>query len=110
MFPHAIAVAADVDDVAVVRQPVDERRGHDPVAKHATPVLKVLVRGQHRRCPFVAGVDQLEEQHGAVLADRQITDLVDHQQRQLRQHAQSAGQVAAALASVSDSISPARVP
>lgn len=33
MFAHLAAVAADADDVAVVQQAVDERRGHALVAK-----------------------------------------------------------------------------
>ena len=42
--------------------------------------------------PLVPGVDQLEEEHGAVLADRQVADLVDDEQRGMRQHAQPPGQ------------------
>ena len=53
---------------------------------------KPLVRGQYCRRPLVPGVDQLEEEHGAVLADRQVADLVDHEQRGMRQHAQPPGQ------------------
>ena len=33
VLPHPVAVAADVDDVAVVQQPVDGGRGHDLVAE-----------------------------------------------------------------------------
>jgi hypothetical protein len=33
MMPHAVAVATYVDDVAVVQDPVDERRGHDVVPR-----------------------------------------------------------------------------
>ena len=61
----------------MVQQPVDERRRHDLVAEHVSPFLEALVRGQHRRRPLVPGVDQLEEEYGAVLADRQVADLVD---------------------------------
>ena len=92
MLPHPVAVAPDVDDVAMVQEPVDERRRHDLVAEHVSPFLEALVRGQHRRRPLVPGVDQLEEEHGAVLADRQVADLVDHEQRGMRQHAQPPGQ------------------
>ena len=93
MLPHPVAVAPDVDDVAMVQQPVDERRRHDLVAEHVSPFLESLVRGQHRRRPLVPGVDQLEEEHGAVLADRQVADLVDDEQRGMRQHAQPPGQL-----------------
>ena len=43
MIPHPVGVPADVDDVAVVHQPVDESRCHDFVAEHAAPVLEALV-------------------------------------------------------------------
>ena len=39
-------------------------------------------------------VDQLEEQHRAVLAHRQVADLVHHLQRGMRQHLEAARQVA----------------
>ena len=97
MIPHAVGVPSDVDDMAVVDQPVDERGGHHLVAEHAAPVLEALVRRQHRRRSLMPGVDELEEEHGAVLADRQVADLVDHQQGGMRQHAQPARQVAGGL-------------
>ena len=39
VLAHAVAVAADVDDVAVVKDSVDERRRHDVVAHDLAPVL-----------------------------------------------------------------------
>ena len=38
MGAHPVAVAADVDDVAVVQQPIDQRRGHHLVAEHLPPL------------------------------------------------------------------------
>ena len=43
------------------------------------------------------GVDELEEEHGAVLVDRQVADLVDHQQSRMGEHAQPPGQIAGGL-------------
>ena len=40
MLPHPVAVAPDVDDVAMVQQPVDERRRHDLVAEHVSPFFE----------------------------------------------------------------------
>ena len=97
MILHPVAVAPDVDDVAVVHKAVDESRRHDLVAEHATPVLETLVRRQHSRRPLVPGVDELEEEHGAVLVDRQVADLVDHQQGRMGEHAQPPGQIAGGL-------------
>jgi len=41
MLPQSVAVAPDVDDVAVVQQTVDEGRRHHVVAEHAAPFLEV---------------------------------------------------------------------
>ena len=90
-------VAADVDDVAVVQQPVDEGRGHDLVAEHAAPFLEALVGGEHGGGALVAGVDELEEEHGAVLADGQVADLVHHEQGRMSQHTEPSGELARGL-------------
>ena len=81
VLAHAVAVAADVDEVAVVQEPVDERRGHDLVAEDLAPFLEALVGGEHGRGVFVAAGHELEEEHGAGAGDRQVADLVDDQQR-----------------------------
>ena len=80
-----------------VHKAVDESRRHHLVAEHAAPVLETLVRRQHSRRPLVPGVDELEEEHGAVLVDRQVADLVDHQQGRMGEHAQPPGQIAGGL-------------
>ena len=38
-----VAVVSDVDDVTVVQQPVDERRGHHLVAEYNAPLLEALI-------------------------------------------------------------------
>ena len=43
VVPHPAAVAADVDDVTVMDEPVDQRRRHHLVAKDLAPVLEALV-------------------------------------------------------------------
>lgn len=43
VLPHAIAVAADRDEIAVMHKAVDERGGHDLVAEDFAPVLETLV-------------------------------------------------------------------
>ena len=77
MLPHPVAVAADVDDVAVVQEAVDQPGGHHLVAEHTAPFLEALVRSEHRRGTLVAGVDELEEQDRALLGHRQVADLAD---------------------------------
>ena len=78
---HAVAVAADVDDVAAVEQPVEQRGGHDLVAEDLSPLLEALVGGEHGRSVLVAPVDELEEQDGAAPGDGEVADLIDDQER-----------------------------
>ena len=59
MILHPVAVASDVDDMAVVHKAVDESRRHHLVAEHAAPVLETLVRRQHSRRLLVPGATGL---------------------------------------------------
>ena len=70
----------NIDDVAPMEKPVQERGGHDLVAEDPAPLLEALVRRQHRGGVAVASVDELEEEHRAALGDRQVADLVDDQE------------------------------
>lgn len=87
MFAHPVAVPADIDDVTVVHQAIDQRGRHDFVAEDRAPLLKPFVGGQHGRGVFIARIDELEEQHGAVATHGQIPDLVDDEQGRVAQHA-----------------------
>ena len=78
VLAHPVAAAADVDDMAVMQQAIDERSGHDLVAQDLAPLLEAFIGGQHSGCALIAPVDELEEEHGAGLADRQSTDGVNH--------------------------------
>jgi len=51
---HQVAVPTDVDDVAVVDQPVDESGRHHVIAKDLAPRLEALVRGEHRERVLVS--------------------------------------------------------
>ena len=51
---HAVAVAADRNDVAVVKEPVDERGRHDVVAEDLATVLEALVGGEDGGGGFIA--------------------------------------------------------
>jgi hypothetical protein len=81
MVPHAAAVAADVDDVTVMHEAIDQRRRHDVVAEDLAPRLETLVRRQHGRRVFVPPGHELEEEHRARAIDREVADLVDDQER-----------------------------
>ena len=97
MFPHPIAVAADIDDVAVVQQPVDEGRRHHLVPEDSAPFLEAFVGRQHCRGAFVAGIDELEEQHRPVPTDGEIADLIDDEERGIAQHAEAARELSRLL-------------
>ena len=58
---HPVAVAPDVDDMAAVEHPVEQRGGHDLVVQGLSPLLEALVGGEHGRSVLVAPVDELEE-------------------------------------------------
>ena len=94
MFAHPVTVATDVDHMAVVHQSINQRGRHHVIAKDRAPFLEALVEGQHGGGVFIARIDQLEDQYGAVAADRQITDRIDDQQGRMTQHAQPSGQLA----------------
>lgn len=48
VVPHAVAVPTNVDDVAVVDEPVDQHRRHDLVTENVAPLRKALVGGEDR--------------------------------------------------------------
>ena len=59
VLAHPIAVAADIDDVTVMHEAVDECCGHDLVAQDLTPFLKTFVgREDGRRVQ--SGRDRVE--------------------------------------------------
>ena len=97
VLAHPVAAAADVDDMAVMRQAIDEHSGHDLVAQDLAPLLEAFIGGQHSGCALIAPVDELEEEHGAGLADRQVADLVDDQERRIGEDLEAASQLAGGL-------------
>src|SRR5690606_19730290 len=50
------------------------------------PVLKAFVRGEHGRGVLVTTSHELEEEHGAGAADRQVADLVNDEQCWMREY------------------------
>jgi hypothetical protein len=77
LFAKAIAVTSDGDDLAVVKQPVEDRGGDHGVAEDAAPFPNGSVRGDQCRTALIAPADQLEEQMGGVGLERQIAEFVD---------------------------------
>jgi hypothetical protein len=65
-------VVAGFDDVAVVGEPAEQRRGHLGVAEDGRPLAEGQVGGNDHRGLLVELADQVEEQ----LADLRRLDLV----------------------------------
>ena len=79
MLAHAVTVAADIDNVAMVHQSIDQGTGHDVVAEHLAPLVEAFVACEDGRGVLVAATHELEEEHRPGPRDRQIPDLVDDQ-------------------------------
>src|SRR6266568_8993928 len=79
--PHAVAIAPNVDDVTVMHEPVDQRAGHDVVPEDLAPLLEALVAREHGGGPLVAPAHQVKEEHRPRAADREVADLVHHEER-----------------------------
>jgi hypothetical protein len=61
---EAVAGPVDGDDLAVVQQPIQDRRGEYVVAEYAVPLAEGLVAGQQDRAALRAAGHQLEDQVG----------------------------------------------
>ena len=59
-LPEPVALATDVQHVAVVQEPVQDGRGDHGVAQQFAPLGEALVGGQNDAAPLVAGRDQGE--------------------------------------------------
>lgn len=64
-----------------MEEPVQESGGDDGAAEDLAPFGEAAVRGQDHRAFFVAGIDQLEEQVATAGRHRQVSDLIDDEQR-----------------------------
>src|SRR5690606_10709362 len=62
---------------------------HYLIPEDRTPFLEALVRGEYRRGRLIATCHQLEEEHRPGARDRQVPDLIDDQERGMREHLQS---------------------
>ena len=85
------AVVAGLDDVAVVGEPVEQRRGHLGVAEDAGPFAEGQVGGDDHRGALVELADQVEQQLAAGLGERQIAEFVEDDEVQARELARRAG-------------------
>ena len=75
--------------MAVMHEPVNERSGLHVIAKDIASVFEALVRSEHGRSALVAPGHELEEEHRAGAADREVAGLVDHQHGRMREDPQA---------------------
>ena len=80
MLPEPVAVALDVDDLAVVQQAVEDRGGDHGIPEEFLPVGEAFVGGDDGGAALVAVGDELEEQIRLAAVDGQVAHLVDHHQ------------------------------
>jgi len=60
VLAHPVAVPADVDDVAVVDEPVDQCARHDVIPKDLAPLFEAFIGREHGARVFVAAAHELE--------------------------------------------------
>ena len=80
MFFESIAVPFDIDDLAVMEEPVKDSRGNDGIPEQFLPVDKAFVGSKDRRAFFISIRDELEEEVSFLAVHWEIADLVDNHQ------------------------------
>lgn len=85
------AIVASLDDLAVMRHTVQERRGHLGVSEDLRPFAERQVCRHQHRGPLVELGEQMEQELGAVAGERQVAKLIEHDDIR---PGQSAGQAA----------------
>jgi hypothetical protein len=88
VLAHAVAVAANRDQMTVADEPIDEGRCHRLVAEDLAPVLEAFIGREHGGRVLIPARHQLKEEHRACPADGKVADLVDHEQRRMREDLQ----------------------
>lgn len=78
--PHAVGLAAELDEPATVDYAVDDGGRHLVVAKDRALPAELEVRRDHHRLGLVGVGEDLEDQPGAVGVQRQEPELVDDEQ------------------------------
>ena len=81
----------------MVEKTIEQRGGDDGVAEDLTPFGKAAVGREDHCAALVAGVDELEEQIAAAGNDRQVTDLIDDEQREAAEESDLLAQSALAF-------------
>ena len=93
MLSQAITCSFYLDNDGMVKEPIEQRRGHHRVAKDVTPFGKAAIRGEDHGAALIASVDELEEQIATARDDGQVSDFIDDQQRGPAQEANPLAQL-----------------
>jgi len=75
-----VALAVQLQNVDVMRQPIEQRAGQPLAAEDAGPFLEWQVRRDDGRAAFVTLAEDLEEQLGAGLRERHVAEFVNDEQ------------------------------
>src|SRR3954468_3346003 len=81
----------------MVEKTIEQRGGDDGVAEDLTPFGKASVGREDHCAALVAGVDELKEQIAAAGNDRQVSDLIDDEQREATEESYSLSQCSLAF-------------
>ena len=87
VLTQAVARPLDLNDDGMVKQPIEQCGGDYGVAEDLAPFGEAAVGGQNHGAAFVTSIDELEEQIAAAGDDRQVSDLIDDQERSPAQEA-----------------------
>src|SRR5262249_45969404 len=75
---EAPALVASLDDVAVMRETIEQSRRHFRIAEHGEPFTEGEVRRDDDRCALVEPADQMEQELAAGLSERKIAEFVEN--------------------------------
>ena len=76
----AVALTVDLDDRAVVHQPVHRCHRHGAGGEHVLLLAELLVAGHQQGAAFVAVHHQLKQHRGFGLVLVHVADVIDHDQ------------------------------
>src|SRR5271157_1542218 len=74
---EAPALVPGLDDVTVMGEAIEQRRGHLWVSEHARPFTEGEIGGEKDRGALVEPADEVEEKLAAGLGERQVAELVE---------------------------------
>ena len=74
---ESVAVVARLDDVAVMREPVEQRSGHLRIAEHGGPLREAQVRGDNHAGTLIELAQQVEQQRATGLGEWQVAEFVE---------------------------------